>query len=314
MPKLILLGLTINLYARGVWLSLNGDTLNPGVMIVAAPLALLIYVWILSEASKAQALHLEKDSAKKACEEGIQDTLPISSISLFLVAIGTYYSLSAYDRLALNATHEWAQWARNLGFTAEGLGLIGLWLAWTRSSFPSNLSAQLYYPLAIALYALPWEFLLRTFDHDLQEISTDLAVGTLDLIDLLYTPTVPLKVAYWDRITLFSDRFYLIVNETCAGVNLLVSMSLYALGFSWVMGLSIRRAAVLIAYILPLCQLFNGLRIAMIFCLGHFGGQALATGLWHEGSAYISQALLFLLIALINMILEQEPRSAEHGP
>ena len=91
-------------------------------------------------------------------------------------------------------------------------------------------------------------------------------------------------------------------------------MSLYAIGFSWVMGAHIRRAAVLVAYMIPLSIVFNGLRITIIFCLGHFGDQALATGPWHEGSAYIAQAFLFALIALINALLDRERGSEAHDP
>ena len=231
-----------------------------------------------------------------------------------MTCVGAYYSLMASQRLALSSGDGWALWARELGFIGEGLGLIGLWTSWTYSHFSPALCARLYYPLSTSLFSLPWESFLRSYDQHLQELSADVAVRTLDLIDWLFTCSPPLKIGYWDSITLYSERFYLIINETCAGINLFISMSLYTLGFSWIMGASIQRATILITYILPLSILFNGLRIAIIFCLGHFGDKALATGAWHEGSAYLSQAALFVIIALINAALDREQVSGARGP
>ena len=65
-------------------------------------------------------------------------------------------------------------------------------------------------------------------------------------------------------MALFS-LIYLIINETCAGVNL-ISMSMYAVGFSWIMGTQIGRRCSC-CLIIPLSVIFNGLRITIIFCL-----------------------------------------------
>ena len=229
---------------------------------------------------------------------------------------------------------------RNLFIIVEGIGLYCLWSAWlwrkyvlftitidralsissnlldhNTEKYKSNydLVGQLHYPLSFALFTLPWEAVLRNYDDTLQRISTDIAVYLLDLIDWLKFSEI-IQVAYWDAITIYSDRFYLIINETCAGVNLLLSMSIYALGYAWLMKCTVKRSWLLVAYMMPLCLLFNGLRICLIFCLGHFGDQALATGPWHEGSAYISQALLFIALGLINYGLGAEPKSVKHDP
>ena len=255
-----------------------------------------------------------------------------------LYLYGLFMLESINTKMIVSHNNELLLW-RNISVICEGVGLFCLWSMWffrthllsaynplnetnvLRDSIDKNdqlsldhdLAYQLHYPLSLAMFTLPWEALLRHFDESLQVISTDIAVYLLDLFDWLKSSEA-MQVAYWDNITIYSDRFYLIINETCAGVNLLLSMSLYTLGYAWVMKCTVKRCWLLVAYMMPLCLVFNGLRISMIFCLGHFGSQALATGPWHEGSAYMSQALLFLVLGLINYGLDAEPRSAKHGP
>lgn len=317
LETLALICLSINLYGRSVWIALVGHTLNPGVMIVSAPFALIAYLWLVQKVesdieSKQEANYV--DDEHQLSTESQWGLLDLVGPTLF--CLGAWVSWQAYTDLILAKTSNHALWWREVGFILEGLGVIGLWRSWTWQAYGQDraLAWRLHYPLSILIFALPWEGLLRGFDLELQGISTDLGIFCLDLLNLLYEWERPLVVNYWDSITLYSDHFYLIINETCAGVNLLISMSLYAVGFGWVMKGDIKRAWLLVAYIIPLCMVFNGLRIAMIFCLGHFGDQALATGGWHEGSAYICQICLFILMALINRDLDRVPVSSRHGP
>ena len=310
----ILSFMSLNLYVRAVWIALVGQTLNPSVMIVAAPVALIAYLWVLQSVKLDQTqagIDHQTESLKPRRTSNILLLLAVTSMG-----VGTYISSQAYEILTLFETDREALWRREVGMIVEGLSLILLWSSWTwkRYAVQQELAWRLHYPLSISIFTLPWEGILRGFDLSLQRMSTDLGVYCLDLLDQICEWKRPLKIAYWDSITIYSDHFYLIINETCAGVNLLISMSLYAIGFAWVMGTNIKRAWILILYILPLCVVFNGIRIALIFCLGHFGDQALATGVWHEGSAYVCQGSLFLVMALINHTIGRELMSSRHDP
>ena len=304
----LLIALSINLYGRAVWLALIGQTLNPGVMMIAAPLAVVTYLWAQSDGQSRES------SPHTSPHTSLPSPLSVSILGMVTLTAGVILSWSAYNKLAFTSADEWALWWRETGLILEGLGLICLWTSWTTRAYDERRVKTLLYPLSISIFSLPWESILRGLDIHLQRLSTDIAVYLLDVFSLFNLSSLPLKVYYWDSITIYSERFYLIINETCAGVNLLLSMSLYAIGFAWVMGAHIARAWILVAYIIPLCLLFNGFRVALIFSLGHFGDQELATGPWHEGSAYISQVFLFIGIALINHTLDRAPKSEERDP
>lgn len=336
----LLLLLSVNLYVRGIGLTLSDSILNPGVMLVAPPMALILALWFIYSSTVALPQSQKVKTEMISCPDSLKLTSQQKTIffydvyfflGLSLFCFGTFQTWQS-DRaqILFNIDESVFLW-RDLGFIFEGLGLFFFWVTWSgyfsqrqgnhrndvQASFLSRVqSRNLHYPLVLSLYGLPWEALLRHYDQSLQTLSTDLAVYLLDLLDLLIRcfGSSVMAVQYWDQITIYSTRFYLIINETCAGVNLLISMSLYALGFSWVMNLSLKRAVLLIAYILPLSVCFNGFRIAIIFCLGHFGDQALATGAWHEGSAYLAQALLFIVLALVHLGLGPEQKCAVHDP
>ena len=337
--------MSINLYGRAAWLALDGEILNPAINLIATPIAVLMILWLRQEKNTGDHSldSTLSDSPESAIKPKSFTTLKSvvicwNMLGLSLYLYGLFMLESINTKMILSYNNELLLW-RNISVICEGIGLFCLWSMWffrthllstynalnetevLRGSIDKNdqlsldheLAYQLHYPLSLAMFTLPWEALLRHFDESLQVISTDIAVYLLDLFDWL-KPNEAIHVAYWDNITIYSDRFYLIINETCAGVNLLLSMSLYTFGYAWVMKCTVKRCWLLVAYMMPLCLVFNGLRISMIFCLGHFGSQDLATGPWHEGSAYIAQVLLFLVLGLINYGLDAEPRSVKHGP
>ncbi len=319
--------ISLSLYARCIDFALNGSVLNPALNLIAAPVALLMFLWMLQDLPQ----HIED---KKECSPKGKDSHSYVAMNIFilfslgvLLCFGALFGLSMIQsNIIIQGKHPFVL-RQTLALMIEGLGLFCLWSHWLHRKYllseaksisvifkaRQGFISKLHYPLSLSLFTLPWEALLRQFDESLQVISTDIAVYFLEFIDWL-SFTQPMQISYWDAITIYSERFYLIINETCAGVNLLLSMSLYAFGFAWVMKCSVKRSWLLVAYMIPLCLIFNGLRITIIFCLGHFGDQALATGSWHEGSAYISQALLFILLALINYGLGQEHEFVKHDP
>ena len=320
----VLLILSANIYGRLLWQAFAGQTINPGVMLIAGPLCLVTYLWVKEYQLSSQRDDLSQDyvnkegndSLLKNSEELILGSWYLSVTSLCILLVASFFSWEAYTDQALKSNH-YALWQQEWALIFEGLGLLGLWSAWTWRKYGANIEnvVTLHYPLSIGIFGLPWEGILRHYDYLLQKLSTDLAVFFLDGWSIFFSPQErPLNIEYWDAITIYSPHFYLIINETCAGVNLLLSMSLYAFGFAWVMNTGLQRAWILVLYIIPLCLVFNGIRIAIIFALGHFGDQELATGFWHEGTAYLTQAILFIILAFINYLLDQEPKSAKHDP
>ena len=177
---------------------------------------------------------------------------------------------------------------------------------WGRLGLPH---ARIYlFPLGFCAFALPWEaFLKNRLDTPLQAWSADIAAA------LLNTFGYPVRI--WTEVTIYSDRFYVIVNETCSGMNMLVTLSMYTLVFAWAAQPSLRHRIALILLVFPLAMLANGARVAVIYLLGHYGGMPLADGFWHTGSAYLIFLPVFWLIYVINgWLLKRKPAAAPAGP
>jgi len=190
-----------------------------------------------------------------------------------------------------------------LGGVCLPVALFGwLWghLGWAR--------ARAYlFPVGFTLFALPWEAFLRgSLDTPLQAWSTDIAVMLLGLAGY--------PVRWWNEITLYSDAYYVIVNETCSGMNMLVTLTMYALVFGWVAQPRIRNRILLIVLVFPLAMLANGTRVGVIYLLGHYGGRTLADGFWHTGSAYLIFLPVFWFLYVVNGALLRRVLVRRAGP
>ena len=154
-------------------------------------------------------------------------------------------------------------------------------LSWIAVSFGYQKSRQLVFPILFLWFCLPFEpYLYETLDTPLQEMTTDVAVWLLGLAGY--------EVQYWNAHSFYSEDFWIIVDETCSGMNMIVTLTMYALIFGWVTRHRLSSRLVLLGSVLPFALLSNGLRVAAIYLLGLYGGEALAKGFWHEGSGVLA--------------------------
>ena len=111
------------------------------------------------------------------------------------------------------------------------------------------------------------------------------------------------EVWYHNAYTIDSSRYYVIVNETCSGVNLVMTLLMYTLVFGWFAQPRRLGRFILICAVFPIAMVANGLRVTTIFLLGHYGGIESADGFWHTGSAYILFIPVFWFLYVLNGIL-----------
>ena len=164
-------------------------------------------------------------------------------------------------------------------------------------SMDDLLKTRLHQLLMINLFSLPLEPTLRHFDENFQEIGANGAVSFLKVLDQIFG--LGLNLLYYDRFTFYSDRFYLIINESCSGVNLLLSSGIFVFLLAVFIGISMRGTIYLFLIAMPLSMIFNMIRISLIFWLGHYHGVGVAMGPWHERSAYLSTFCLTLILMWI---------------
>ena len=163
-------------------------------------------------------------------------------------------------------------------------GLVWLW-----GTFGARRAAGLSLPILFAWFALPWELFLRDLDEPLQAWSAQIARGVLNVSGY--------GLELWHETTIYSPGgFYITVDETCSGMNMLVTLSMFALVFGWLTQRVVLNRLILLIAVLPLALVANGARVAIIWLLGHHGDEALAMGPWHTGTAYIVFMPLFAAI------------------
>ncbi len=172
---------------------------------------------------------------------------------------------------------------------------VALWV-WLWGYQGWSRARALTVPIAFGAFALPWEYFLRdSLDVRLQAWTTDIAMSTLE--------TLGYRVWYFDEYTIDSGPYYLIVNETCSGMNMLVTLTMYILVFGWVAQPRFLGRALLLGLVFPLAMLANGLRVTVIFLMGYYGGVELADGFWHTGSAYLIFLPVFWFVYVVNGML-----------
>lgn len=167
--------------------------------------------------------------------------------------------------------------------------------AWIWGAYGWQRAVALSMPVLFAWFALPWEHFLRPLDVPLQELSASIAHDLLNLAGY--------GVAYWNAHTIYSRDFYVIVNETCSGMNMLVTLSMYTLIFAWITLRRVAHRLALVALVVPLALLANGVRVAAIYLMGVYGGLELAMGFWHTGSAYLIFLPVFWFLYVVSRAL-----------
>jgi len=171
-----------------------------------------------------------------------------------------------------------------------------IWV-WIWGTFGLGRAKTLSMPVLFGGFALPWEQFLTGLDRPLQELSASMALHLLNLFGY--------GLKFWNSYTIYTEEFYVIVNETCSGMNMLVTLSMYALIFGWVTQRVVLNRLILFLAVPILAMLANGVRVAVIYLLGHYGGEEWALGFWHTGSAYLLFLPVFYLLYRIGRFLER---------
>lgn len=262
--------LPVPFWTTEIWIE---GTLGGGAAgLLAVPIALVLAWLATRQPAWAQAVaHPHRGDRAGA-------TLAV----LILAALAAGFALLAHD------DRRW--------WMASGALMPPFVFAWLWGTHGLPKARALALPVGFGWFALPWESFLRGgFDLFLQEWTADIAHGLLTLAGY------PMR--YWDAFTIYTFEFYVIVNETCSGMNMLVTLGMYTLLFGWVAQPGLRERIALLLLVFPLAMFANGVRVAVIYLMGHHGDQALAMGPWHYRTAYLIFLPLFWFLYVVNQAL-----------
>ncbi len=134
-------------------------------------------------------------------------------------------------------------------------------------------------PIAFLTFLLPLPWLLHdSLSYPAQRASaiTAFLLASLSPLD------AKLRGVY-----VYTDQFYVLVNDTCSGISSACALLMLALVAGQLKRLPLRPAMILIAVVLPIGLLANGGRIAFLLLMGHHWGLEGASALVHDLSALL---------------------------
>ncbi len=153
------------------------------------------------------------------------------------------------------------------------------------------------FPCCFLIFLLPFEYFLRPYcDAPLQALTATLAQAFLNVAGY--------NIRMWGEHTIYNALYYVRVDETCSGMNLLWTLWMYGLVFGWLTDRRVWVRGILCACVVPLAMLANGLRVAVIMLLGIYGGDDWAMGFWHTGSAYLIFLPVFFALYIVGQALK----------
>ncbi len=176
-----------------------------------------------------------------------------------------------------------------------GIALPPAVFAWIWGAHGWQRATALSFPVLFGWFALPWEHFLRALDHPLQAWTAAIAYTLLNLAGW--------PVRWWDDVTIYTYEYYVMVNETCSGMNMLVTLTMYTLIFAWATQPRMAGRVLLCLLVVPVSMLANGVRVAAIYLMGYYGGNDLAMGFWHTGSAYVLFLPVFWFLYVVGNVL-----------
>lgn len=105
-------------------------------------------------------------------------------------------------------------------------------------------------------------------------------------------------------VTIYVAQYQLLVEDACAGLNSLISLTAIGLFYVYVMRNSnVRYSALLLALVVPIAILANCVRVAALVLLTYYFGDAVAQGFLHKFAGMVTFTSALLLIFLIDALL-----------
>ncbi len=105
-------------------------------------------------------------------------------------------------------------------------------------------------------------------------------------------------------VTIFVAQYQLLVEDACAGLNSLISLSAIGLFYVYILrNTNWRYSLLLLALLIPIAIAANCVRVAALVLLTYYFGDAVAQGYLHEGAGLVTFTSALLLLFLVDSLL-----------
>lgn len=188
--------------------------------------------------------------------------------------------------LAIHVVAQWLDWITMAGYSAW-LSLVAIgYLAIGAAAL-----GRMWFPLFYLLFALPLpKGTTVVLTQDIRLMLSDLAVRLLDLSGY------PVARA---GVTLFVDRYELLVEEACSGLNSMLSLTAVGLFYAYVKyGSEWRYTILFTCLMVAVAMAANFLRVLLLILITFHLGDAAAQSFIHEAAG-----ITLFVIALSGMFI-----------
>ena len=188
--------------------------------------------------------------------------------------------------LFVHVVARWLDWITMAGYSAW-LALIAVGYVFVGRAT----MARLWFPLFYLLFALPLpKGTTVVLTQDIRLLLSDYAVRLLDLVGY------PVARA---GVTLFVDRYELLVEEACSGLNSMLSLTAVGLFYAYVKyGSDWRYTILFTGLMIGVAMAANFLRVLILILITYHFGDAAAQSFIHEAAG-----ITLFAIALAGMFI-----------
>ncbi len=155
---------------------------------------------------------------------------------------------------------------------------------------------KLWFPIVYLLFLVPLPgWLMDSITQPLKILVSDIVTT---LLSALGYPIAQVGV------TLYIAQYQLLVEDACAGLNSLISLTAVGLFYIYLMhNASWRYSLLLLMFLLPIAIAANVVRVVILVLLTYYAGNEVAQGYLHDFAGIVTFVSALLLIFLLDKIL-----------
>jgi exosortase B len=166
---------------------------------------------------------------------------------------------------------------------------------------------KLWFPLVYMLFLIPLPgWMMDTITQPLKILVSDITTWLLSAVGYPITQV---------GVTIYIAQYQLLVEDACAGLNSLISLTAVGLFYIYLMhNASWRYSLLLLFLLLPIAIAANVVRVIILVLLTYYAGNEVAQGYLHDFAGIVTFVSALLLIFGIDKLLSPIRRRLTDGP
>lgn len=201
------------------------------------------------------------------------------AIPVLLIAAATYIFGRAFDFLLIEVA------ALLLALLAIAYAFVG-----------HRVLLKMWFPIVYMVFLIPLPgWFLDSVTQPLKILVSDLTTG------ILYRFGYPISQT---GVTLYIAQYQLLVEDACAGLNSIISLTAVGLFYIYLLhNASWRYSLLLLAFVLPIAIVANIVRVIILVLITYYFGDEAAQGYLHDSAGIVTFVSALLLIFLLDWAL-----------